>query len=160
MPTQHEEHGPDDRIKTNAFFDRSDEHPSHQRHQYRRKEDREREVEHQSYIARMRDEPLTINKLVMIMSVFFAFTQAAAWWRSNNVTPEALRETNTRVERLAVVVDSLTNTLKEKKKGDNFFYYSICYSWRLKFPSQYPAFCDNPDIQQFDPLGRPIPTPR
>lgn len=118
-------------------------------------------------IDRLKNTPLTLKGVGVLLGLFLLVNQAINLWRANNVAPEALQQTNDRVEHLASSVDSLrsvvqglTGELREKRAGDNFFYYSLCYSWRQKFPTQYPAFCDKPEIQQFDPLGHPIPPPR
>lgn len=169
-PMRHyeEHHGPD-KNKREPEPDiavpvpRSDEHPAHKRQEYRRLED----VQRASYIDNVRNEPLTINKLIGILAIYFAVSQAVAQWRAQTVEPSAFKKLSERVDSMAVTVNtmavavrSLADELKEKKEGDNFFYYSICYSWKqTRAMTAYPAFCDKPEIQQFDPLGRPILPP-
>ena len=129
-------------------------HPDH-RHLMRRSDDRVKS----DFFERFQAEPLTMRKMAVLLSFVIFINQTINWFQRNTVTPDALKETNASVAELKKIVNDLKGALEQKQQGDNFFYYSICYSWRQKFPTQYPAFCDKPEIQQFDPLGRVIPVP-
>lgn len=111
-------------------------------------------------MQRLRNEPLTINRLVVVLGVYFFISQGISWWRSSNVEPKAFETLSAQVATLTTEMRDLKQLFKDKQQGDNFYYFSLCYSWRQKFPIQYPRFCDNPDIQQFDPTGRAIAPPR